>query len=95
VTPQSYATANYGANRPFLIAECEQGVNGPLDRLFAQANTTGMRAKIIGTADAAARLGVTMRRVQILCEQGRIPGAQRIGRTWAIPMNFRVKPPKG
>jgi len=54
-----------------------------------------MRAKIIGTEAAAARLGITMRRVQILCEQGRIPGAQRIGRTWAIPANFKVRRPKG
>ncbi|PWN00732.1 MAG: DNA-binding protein [Massilioclostridium sp.] len=29
--------------------------------------------------------GITMRRIQILCNEDRIPGAIKIGRTWAIP----------
>lgn len=36
---------------------------------------------------AAQRWGVTTRRVQDLCKQGRIPGAQRWERTWMLPAN--------
>ena len=37
----------------------------------------------ISTAEAASRLGVTARRVQVLLGQGRLEGL-RIGRTWAV-----------
>ncbi len=40
---------------------------------------------MITVKDAAAKWGVTTRRVQYLCKQGRIPGAQRWERTWMIP----------
>ncbi len=53
-----------------------------------------MPAKLINTAIAAKRLGVTPRRVQILCEQNRIRGAYRIGRAWLIPEPLKVLPPK-
>lgn len=35
--------------------------------------------------ELAEKWGVTRRRVQILCSQGRIPGATRFGHEWAIP----------
>ncbi len=37
--------------------------------------------------EAAAKWGITPRRVQILCSTGRIDGAGRLGRVWAIPIN--------
>jgi hypothetical protein len=46
--------------------------------------------KWVGTAEAAASIGVTQRRLQALCGQGRIGGAQRIGRTWVLPASFRI-----
>ncbi len=39
----------------------------------------------ITVKEAAEKWGVTTRRVQDLCKQGRIPGAQRWERTWMIP----------
>jgi len=37
------------------------------------------------TAREASKLwGVTQRRVQVLCIQGRVPGAVRFGNSWAI-----------
>lgn len=36
------------------------------------------------TAEAAARLGVSVRRVQALIEAGRLP-ARKYGRDWLIP----------
>lgn len=36
---------------------------------------------------AAQKWGISQRRVQVLCEQGRIAGATRLGWTWAIPPN--------
>lgn len=35
--------------------------------------------------DKAAEWGISQRRVEILCESGRILGAYRLGRVWAIP----------
>lgn len=29
--------------------------------------------------------GITVRRVQVLCSQGRIPGATKIGFFWVVP----------
>ncbi len=37
--------------------------------------------------EVAEKWGVTRRRVQTLCSQGRIPGATRFGHEWAIPEN--------
>jgi len=39
----------------------------------------------ISVRQAADRWGISMRRVQVLCEQGRIPGAVRLSRAWMIP----------
>ena len=35
--------------------------------------------------ETAEAWGVTPRRVQTLCEEGRIEGAMKFGRDWAIP----------
>ena len=34
---------------------------------------------------AAGKWGITPRRVQVLCSTGRIKGAGKLGREWAIP----------
>ena len=39
----------------------------------------------ITAKDAANKWGISQRRVQVLCEQGRISGAVRLGWAWAIP----------
>ncbi|MEA4941589.1 hypothetical protein SDC9_90832 [bioreactor metagenome] len=44
--------------------------------------------------DKAKEWGLTQRRVEILCAGGRIHGAYRLGRVWAIPKNA-VKPVDG
>ena len=33
----------------------------------------------------AEKWGITGRRVQVLCSQGRIPGAMKIGSFWVVP----------
>ena len=35
----------------------------------------------------AERWGISPRRIQVLCAENRIPGALRIGYSWAIPAN--------
>lgn len=35
--------------------------------------------------DKATEWGLTQRRVEVLCDKGRISGAYRLGRAWAIP----------
>jgi hypothetical protein len=38
--------------------------------------------------EAAAKGELSLRRVQVLCARGQIPGAERLGeRTWVIPKN--------
>ncbi len=44
--------------------------------------------------EAAEKWAITPRRVQVLCAQGKIPGAVRFGVTWAIPKGA-VKPKDG
>lgn len=35
--------------------------------------------------EASKRWNISPRRVQVLCDQGRIAGAERLGNAWAIP----------
>lgn len=43
--------------------------------------------------DAAKLLGISLRRVQELCKQGRIPGARLVeGRVWILPNTLTVTP---
>lgn len=44
--------------------------------------------------DKATEWGITPRRVEILCDNGRVPGAYRLGRVWAIPKDA-MKPMDG
>ena len=41
----------------------------------------------ITAKQAAQKWEISERRVQVLCEQGRIEGVQRLGKAWAIPIN--------
>jgi len=41
----------------------------------------------VSIKDMSARWGISIRRIQILCNENRIPGAFRIGNAWAIPCN--------
>lgn len=36
-------------------------------------------------AEASKKWGISTRRIQILCSEERIPGAERMGYCWAIP----------
>jgi len=38
--------------------------------------------------EASEKWGITARRIQVLCADGRLPGAQKFGRQWAIPSNL-------
>ena len=41
--------------------------------------------KYLSAKEAADKCGISDRRVQILCNQDRIPGVIRIGNIWGIP----------
>ena len=41
--------------------------------------------KYISCAEAASAMGITIRRVQQMCKQGKLPGAVKNGREWLIP----------
>jgi len=40
---------------------------------------------IMTTKDAAALWGISIRRVQALCDSGKIPSATKIGDVWLMP----------
>lgn len=44
--------------------------------------------------EKAKEWGLTQRRIEILCGNGRIPGVYRLGRVWAIPQDAE-KPADG
>ena len=39
----------------------------------------------VSITEAAKKWGITPRRVQVLCNQNRIPGLTKFGKAWAIP----------
>ena len=39
----------------------------------------------LSITQTAEKWGLSRRRIQILCVQGRIPGAMKIGSYWAVP----------
>ena len=41
----------------------------------------------IKAEEAAKRWDVSLRQVQRLCDEGRIEGAEKFGKSWAIPAN--------
>lgn len=43
----------------------------------------------VTTADKAKEWGITQRRVDIYCKEGRIDGAELIGNRWLIPANAK------
>ncbi len=46
----------------------------------------------ISIREASYRWGVSERRVNQYCAEGRIPGASRFGRSWAIPKMRKSRP---
>jgi excisionase family DNA binding protein len=48
--------------------------------------------KLISVPTAASVLGVSERRLRILCAQGRVQGATKVGRDWLIPKPIVVAP---
>lgn len=43
----------------------------------------------ISAKEAAEKWGISKRRVQKLCEEGRIEGVIKVGLVWAIPLTAR------
>lgn len=43
----------------------------------------------ITLSEAARKWGISERRIRTLCSEGRIDGATRFGRSWAIPENAK------
>ena len=43
--------------------------------------------RYLSTSETAEKWGLSSRRVVVLCNEGRIDGAQKAGSTWIIPEN--------
>ena len=52
---------------------------------WALVKAGGIRMTYLSIAQTAERWGISPRRIQILCREGRVAGAVRIGHFWAIP----------
>ncbi len=44
-----------------------------------------MNESFMTIQEASQRWGITSRRIQVLCTEGRLDGAVKFGRQWAIP----------
>lgn len=51
--------------------------------------------KYLSAAQTAEKWGVSARRVQILCNEDRIPGAIHVGFVWAIPDDAKSRQMRG
>jgi hypothetical protein len=47
---------------------------------------------LVGTTDAAAKLGITSGRLRVLCREGRVPGAKCVFGRWYVPKTFKITP---
>ena len=54
----------------------------------------GIETELLTVKDLAELWGISARRVQILCDTGRVSGAFRLGGVWIIPKGT-AKPPDG
>lgn len=45
----------------------------------------GLESELMTTKEASELWGITHRRIQVLCGNGQVNGAVRMGRTWIIP----------
>jgi len=43
--------------------------------------------KLLSTKETSQRWGISARRIALLCNEGRIVGAQRVGASWGVPEN--------
>ena len=58
-----------------------------LSTSWALVETGGILMTYLSIAQTAERWGISIRRIQVLCREGRVSGAVRIGHSWAIPDN--------
>ena len=84
-----------GANR-LIVAACADAKGQPhalqpcaIAHIMETGNflTGGEIMESLTARQAAEKWGLAPRTVQQLCTQGRIPGAQKVGKSWAIPAN--------
>jgi len=45
----------------------------------------GLESELMTATEAAELWGITPRRVQVLCDRGKVNGAFRMGKSWIIP----------
>lgn len=50
--------------------------------------------KRLSLAEAAKAVGISRRRLQLLCAEGRVRGAERVGNQWVFTLGWSVKPAK-
>lgn len=49
-----------------------------------------MKKEMISVSEAAEKLGISVERVRVLCRDGRVKGAQMVGKVWVLPAQPQV-----
>ena len=86
---QEQALANYFDETIDFIRFCDYNVEKyfSVDKTVLSTTdvTGGLLMAYLSIAQTSERWGISPRRIQILCRDGRVNGAVRIGHSWAIP----------
>ena len=54
-------------------------------RSYCRQRKVGAMMEYLSIRQTADKWSISIRRIQVLCAEGRIPGATKIGSYWAIP----------
>lgn len=70
-----------------FIRFCEYNKNSFFDpaKIRELVKAGGFLMAYLSIVQTSEHWGISPRRIQILCRDGRVPGAMRIGHAWAIP----------
>ena len=74
----------------WTAASCNHMGSVEIQSIFC-INTGGTLMEFLSIRQTAEKWGISPRRIQTLCVNGRIPGAMRVGYSWVLPADA-VKP---
>ena len=57
--------------------------------MVLKKNKESHMAEYLSIQQMAEKWEISERRIQVLCGEGRVPGAFRLGRAWAIPSDAK------
>jgi Mg/Co/Ni transporter MgtE len=83
----------YQELKQLLSEQREQGGRLPTDQDLHITEGLHVTDALITVAEAAQELHLSVQRVRVLAQTGRLVGARKLGRDWLIPSPIVVNPP--